>query len=293
MMEDDSAERFPGEARGREDARYDARHREGYYGSGGSYGYGGGFEHEGERGYQPRDERGQYGRGDEEFYEETGGFGRGVSGYGAAGLGYPGRGEDRYGSSGSRDNVRRPGPRDDARQGYSQDAGYAQSGGEHRERTGQGGGYSSPEPRPSGGGGFGGDPRQRFYGRSSSPTGQPSRGRFYGRTPQGYTRSDDRIREDVCDALSHGHIDPSEISVKVENGVVTLEGFASDRGVKFHAEEVADSVLGVKEVDNRLRVRKAQSTSESENAWTPTREDTREQREDKGPRNGTANPTRS
>ncbi|MDB4975237.1 MAG: hypothetical protein JWN48_3578 [Myxococcaceae bacterium] len=257
MSEDDSAQRFPGEGRTRQDARYDAQQpapRDGYYGSGGSYGYGGGFDHRGESGYQERPERGSYGRG-EEFYETSGGFGREVGGYGRQGLGYPGSNEDRYGSPGARGSQREPHTgHDDPRAGYSQDSGYAQSGGQRRENTGQGSGYRSSD-HSDGHGHQGGGRPGRFFGSSSSAQ-QPGRGRFYGRMPQGYSRSDERIREDICDQLSHGHIDPSEISVKVESGVVTLEGFASNRAEKFHIEEVADAVLGVKDIDNRVRIRR-------------------------------------
>jgi hypothetical protein len=253
MSEDDSARRFPGEGRTRQDARYDGSPGRDPYGSGGSFGYGGGFEHGGQPGYREQNNgRGNYGRG-EEFYESRGGFGRDVGGYGREGLGYPGQGEDRYGSPGTQGSRRSPqeGP-DDARKGYTQDAGYAQSGGEHKE--GERG--SQGQGRGPGAG--------RFYGNSGGPGQSGGRGRFYGRTPQGYTRADDRIREDVCDHLSHGHIDPSEISVKVQDGVVTLEGVIESRSEKFHAEEVADAVLGVKDVDNRLRVRKPGQASTQE-----------------------------
>jgi osmotically-inducible protein OsmY len=286
MSEDDSARRFPGEARTREDARYDQSRRAPQpqqrepYGSGGSYGYGGGFEHQGERGYE-EPQRGNYGRGAEEFYEATGGFGHDV-GYGREGLGYPGRGEDRYGSSGSQGFRRPPQPRDDARGGYTQDSGFAQSGGARKE-SGQGAsGYGRGVQHSDGAGHEGGGRGGRFFGNSSG--GQPGRGRFYGRTPQGYTRSDERIREDVCDQLSHGHIDPSDISVKVEGGVVTLEGFAESRAEKFHAEEVTDSVLGVKDIENRLRIRKPDAPREQAAQAAPAAKS--ESEEANKPRNG-------
>ena len=89
---------------------------------------------------------------------------------------------------------------------------------------------------------------------------------FFVVTPdlRGYTRSDDRIREDVCDRLSHGHFDPSEVSVKVAQGVVTLEGFVDERNEKFHAEEIAESVLGVKDVENRLRLKRGRERGAQE-----------------------------
>lgn len=80
-------------------------------------------------------------------------------------------------------------------------------------------------------------------------------GPFSGIGPRGYQRSDDRIFEDVCSRMStHGQLDPSEIDVKVENGEVTLEGKVDDRFSKRLAEDIAESVSGVTDVHNRIRV---------------------------------------
>lgn len=80
-------------------------------------------------------------------------------------------------------------------------------------------------------------------------------GPFSGVGPKGYQRSDDRIFEDVCYRMStNGQLDPSEIDVKVENGEVTLEGKVQDRKSKRLAEDIAESVSGVSEVHNRIRV---------------------------------------
>ena len=76
-----------------------------------------------------------------------------------------------------------------------------------------------------------------------------------GRGPRGYQRSDERIREDVCDILcAHGDIDASEIEVTVLNGEVTLIGVVRERPEKRMAEDVAEQVSGVREVHNQLRV---------------------------------------
>ena len=81
------------------------------------------------------------------------------------------------------------------------------------------------------------------------------RGQFSGRGPKGYQRSDDRIREDVCDRLADDpHLDASDIEITVRNGEVTLAGFVRDRHDKRHAEDVAEHVSGVREVNNSLRV---------------------------------------
>ncbi len=80
-----------------------------------------------------------------------------------------------------------------------------------------------------------------------------------GRGPKGYLRSDSRINEDVHDRLTdHPRLDASDISVSVENGEVTLSGFVRRRGDKRIAEDCAESVTGVKNVQNNLRVQERQ-----------------------------------
>jgi hypothetical protein len=91
------------------------------------------------------------------------------------------------------------------------------------------------------------------------------RGRYTGRGPQGYQRSDDRIREDVIDRLTwHGDIDATNINVKVDNGTVTLDGTVDTRWEKRLAEDIAEDVFGVKDVQNNLRVQ--------ERGWQGTEE---------------------
>lgn len=85
---------------------------------------------------------------------------------------------------------------------------------------------------------------------------QGTRGPYTGLGPADYVRSDDRIREDVCDRLTeHGGIDAREVRVQVDGGEVTLQGEVEERVEKFMAEEVADTVVGVREVHNRIRLR--------------------------------------
>jgi osmotically-inducible protein OsmY len=76
-----------------------------------------------------------------------------------------------------------------------------------------------------------------------------------GRGPRGYQRSDDRIREEVCEQLTDdGEVDATEISVQVQDGEVTLTGVVSDRHQKRRAAECAGAVRGVHDVFNQLRV---------------------------------------
>jgi hypothetical protein len=51
-------------------------------------------------------------------------------------------------------------------------------------------------------------------------------------------------------------LDASEVEVSVSNGEVTLTGTINDRGQKFRVEHIADSVSGVNEVHNQLRVKR-------------------------------------
>lgn len=75
-----------------------------------------------------------------------------------------------------------------------------------------------------------------------------------GKGPKSYRRSDERIREDVNDQLSEGYLDATNIEVAVAEGIVTLTGTVNSRSDKRRAEDIADEVRGVKNVENRLRV---------------------------------------
>jgi len=79
-------------------------------------------------------------------------------------------------------------------------------------------------------------------------------GRYAGRGPKGYQRSDDRIKEDICERLTHHpEIDASEIEIQVKEGQVTLTGSVDRREDKRLAEDISESVSGVKDVHNQLR----------------------------------------
>lgn len=76
------------------------------------------------------------------------------------------------------------------------------------------------------------------------------------RGPRGYRRSDDRIALEVCEALIRDPwIDASENSVRVEDGIVTLEGEVDAREQRYHAEDLAAAVRGVEDVMGHIRVR--------------------------------------
>jgi BON domain-containing protein len=82
------------------------------------------------------------------------------------------------------------------------------------------------------------------------------RGRYVGRGPKGYRRSDERLLEEISDRLmAHPDVDASDIEVKVEGGIATLCGTVENRYQKRIAEYVAEDVMGVDDVSNQLKVR--------------------------------------
>ena len=86
---------------------------------------------------------------------------------------------------------------------------------------------------------------------------ESERGPFVGVGPRGYRRSDERVREDICERFTqHGQLDPSDVEVSVRDGEVLLTGTVATRTQKRLAEDIADVVVGVAEIHNRLRVRR-------------------------------------
>ncbi|MBC7369927.1 MAG: BON domain-containing protein [Bdellovibrionaceae bacterium] len=90
-------------------------------------------------------------------------------------------------------------------------------------------------------------------------------GQHAGKGPKGYKRSDDRIKEDVSDLIMrHDEIDGSDIEVEVSAGEVTLTGSISDRSTKHMIENLIERTLGVGEVHNQLRVKRADAQDDSD-----------------------------
>lgn len=91
-----------------------------------------------------------------------------------------------------------------------------------------------------------------------------------GKGPRGYSRSDDRIKEDINDRLSdNAYIDASDVEVSVTNGEVVLSGKVTDRHDKRRAEDIAEGVSGVRNVENRIRVQRETGEGTSSFSTTP------------------------
>jgi hypothetical protein len=217
---------------------------------------------QGEFGSRGQWEGGQsgYGLGSQSGYGQSygqGGHGQGYvqggygQGFGRVGeFGQAGYGQGMYGQGGYTQG------------GYSQGGfgrgygtGYRQGGPEQSQWRG-----SSEESAYDQGGygrygqsGYG----QSGYGPTLGYSSTVMVGRFYGRGPKGYRRSDDRIREDVSEELfRHPEIDASEVEIQAQNGEVTLTGKVEDRRQKRLAEDLAERVSGVTDVHNQLKVDK-------------------------------------
>lgn len=111
-----------------------------------------------------------------------------------------------------------------------------------------------------------------FYDRSYDKEGNRLRGGALigdsfdhghrGKGPRGYVRPDKNIYEDVCEMLSlSSEVDASDIEVKVENGIVFLNGTVADRYTKRMAELEIDNVSGVKDVQNMLSFKRSEDSS--------------------------------
>jgi osmotically-inducible protein OsmY len=95
--------------------------------------------------------------------------------------------------------------------------------------------------------------------------------RHQGRGPKGYTRSDDRIREDVSDRLTDDpYVDASDIEIAVASAEVTLTGSVDSRNARRRAEDIAERVSGVTHVQNNLRVSSGAETVREERSDTKT-----------------------
>ena len=223
----------------RDDDRYSRRDegRGGYnperYGAQGGYGggrgfeYGGGYGHEGER----MSERGSWSEGQRGIGGESQWYG---TQYGGSPYGGSQYGSSPYGGGGGM---------------------WSGSQGEYggSQRNWQGG-------SPYGNERFG----DRYQQENQSRFGSQGYGGHRGKGPSGFMRSDERVKEQVCEVLSDDdRIDATHIEVTVKNGEVVLSGSVEDRHQKRLAEDVVENISGVKDVQNQIRVgEKKTSTKE-------------------------------
>jgi hypothetical protein len=207
-------------------------------------------------------------RGNEDYGDQSnrnqgyGNQGYGSQGYENQGNRNQGYGNQGYGNQGYAGSQGRGGGQDFGGGGMGgaqqQSSGRGQFGNRQDYGRGGGGAYGTGMPGEY----AGQDPSRQFSGQDRERGGWSSSGGqqqglgaqdHRGRGPKGYTRSDERLKEDICERLTDDpHIDASEINVEVEQGVARLTGQVDDRWMKYHVEDVVDRCAGVKDIDNRL-----------------------------------------
>ena len=75
--------------------------------------------------------------------------------------------------------------------------------------------------------------------------------------PHGARRSDEQIKSEIETLLrEHGPVDPRDIQVDVQGGVVNFSGEVSSPVEMRAAVGIAENVLGVLEVKNQMSIRK-------------------------------------
>jgi hypothetical protein len=238
------------------------------YGWTGNERYGQGSYGRGSRGYG----QGGYGQGGSQYDDwrsQRGGYDRGNYGWSGSepyGQGSYGRGSRDYGQ-GSDYGTYYGGS---SRSGRSGSYNYGRGGEYDEERYRRG--YSGQQSDYNDWDDQGSDYDTESGWDSSSPSWTYTEtwwivpGPHSGRGPQGYQRSDERVREDINERLTHhGQVDAQDIQVEVNNCEVTLKGTVNSRQAKRMAEDIADSVWGVQDVHNQLRVKQ-----EEENQQTQT-----------------------
>lgn len=116
---------------------------------------------------------------------------------------------------------------------------------------------SRPEDRDQNRGGFSNSSQQHSSTGVGGSTfsGSKSHGPYAGKGPKGYKRSDQQICEEANQALERdSRVDASEIEVSCTGGVLKLTGKVENRAAKRDAEECVESVYGVSDVMNELKV---------------------------------------
>ena len=68
-------------------------------------------------------------------------------------------------------------------------------------------------------------------------------------------RPDDTLAQEIREILANDpELDATEVEIEVEGGAVTLSGVVDESDAKLLAEELVETLPGVREVHNRIRV---------------------------------------
>jgi BON domain len=171
--------------------------------------------------------------------------GRSYGGYGTTGdYGYGAEGhysESQFGGGAEEEPGERPGRRRLTPEEYWQRY-FAPASYQGRIRGDAGDRFVASDTRESGA-----QPAHRMAGPSRHPL-----------APRGIRRTDAELYEDICEALlQRDDVDSSDVTVAVREGEVLLDGSVPERSMRYLIEDIAAGHPAVRNVDNRIRVRKA------------------------------------
>lgn len=80
---------------------------------------------------------------------------------------------------------------------------------------------------------------------------------YSGIAPKGYQRPDEIILEHIADRLTWSPaVDATEISISVKDGNVVVAGTVPERSMIYIVDELVESVRGVKDFENHLKVQR-------------------------------------
>jgi osmotically-inducible protein OsmY len=230
------------------------------FGNSGTYGYGNHGAYSSDRGYQHGNEPDQYGNTSygKQYYEErermrnewqgqnSGNSYRNDYGrrdYGRSQLGH------NFGSGGTSYQNQGYGSSADNYRSHYDDGSRRQSGNDYRNEGREGQGWWD-RTRNQVASWFDKDDNDDRHTMERRQQGSHS-----GKGPKNYQRSEERIREDICDRLSDdAQVDATGIAVEVQGTDVILTGLVTDKSEKRRAEDIAENIPGVKHVENRIRV---------------------------------------
>jgi osmotically-inducible protein OsmY len=106
-----------------------------------------------------------------------------------------------------------------------------------------------------------GFPGERTWGEEQfrAERNEEQRRQQTGRVKRGHRRPDETLAQEIREILTHDpELNATEIEVEVEGGAVTLTGVVDGSDAKLLAEELVETLAGVREVHNRLRVARRQ-----------------------------------
>ena len=214
-----------------------------------------------DRSYRPSSER--YGQSSERFgYPSSMNSWRGndrSTGAGSrSGAGRMGQSNfNSWGASQAHDEDSFSGMNSGSRAGMGSQFGSQSEMGMGAQGQGQSSSWGASQGNYYGEGSLGNDYRANSHTSDYGSYGSSSERGHFGKGPKGWKRSDDRIKEDVCETLArHPRIDASDIDVKVEGATVTLSGTVDSKEIKRAAEMAIENLSGVDDVTNEIKVKK-------------------------------------